>query len=740
MILISEQYSHLHNALEKGNLESEENKIAVPLIIKRLTGRNDGANVVYANCFFKKSETGKPLIRYKRRSHSPKFFPALYMANIHPDIDQRLRLGRIDADHMKMIEMDASLFYPDVSVEDMGPLGFFTNQEADEIISAIVTSPSPNSHKHGFYLSFLMEYMLMQNGKPIPGNATRFIKSEILLSWFDKNIKINAEEEVFLKNQVILTAKFLMGALPWQALSNAMSMKDVNRSDEWFQIIKQLPTRSKTVSFDIKNFERGINEGHYGMEDVKNVLTQEAAYIKKGLKSGSTICLVGSPGVGKTTIAQSFAELIGQPSFIISLAAAGFDVSYLTGFQPSWSGSAPGALIKGLIGAESRNAVVILDEIDKLQGGMSRGNASSALLMMLDPSQRQAFMDNFLGFPYDISNITFIATANYPDRIAPELIDRLRILNVPSYSNREKVQIGMNHILPSLCKNAQIDPKDSGITEEMMDIMVNRYTKEAGCRSLSKKIEDVIRDGVLTGERNESSYEMNEERLKEILGRPISDRAKAVRPGVVNGLSVSAMGGSLLPIEAVISSSYQDDGQSLIMERDTDANSTGNLQRVMMESIRVAKSAVSYHAKNYGIASGKDVRNAHVHANEGAIPKDGPSAGVAISLALISALTKTPPIPGLAVTGEISLYGDVMPVGGIRDKVFGAIREGMNTVILPDANRHDADKIPEIDRPGVRFIFVKRLEEAVEAAFGGKISYEKNYDNTGNDVARDASM
>lgn len=658
---------------------------------KRFPVNARGADSMFAVAHLEMGPNGKPFVPL-RGGHIP--------VNLVHDIRQRLRWGRT---------IDES------TMEDLGPVAWFSQEEYDLFRDTIEHLVEKDKL---YLLGALTDAMIEGTTLPI-GRITEICA----MPAFRELLRAGRESTSRLSKHVsrVITKAFL-GDLSDEAIRASVAYTDGNRGVEWLSMLANLPFTPKAPPpFSLAEFEAGIEKTHLGMREVKRVLTEEAVYQGQGLRSDLTICLVGSPGTGKTTIAKSFADLLGRPFFVIPIGSSGFDPSVLTGFQPSWGGAAPGAIVKGMMRAGASNPIIVLDEIDKISGQVGKGDISSSLLTLLDPSQKRDFIDNYVGFPYDISRVTFIATANYPDRIAPELLDRMRIVSVPSYSPRDKVEIGMTRILPNACEAAGITPEQSGITEATVRRVVSEHTREAGCRSLAKHIERLVRNGVLSGVRAGEKFRFEESEIGDLLGRPISARVRPSRPGRVNGLYASTMGGGVLPIEAIITPAGRPEQERVVVEER--GQGTGNLRLVMQESIEVARSAVARNAERYGVPSARDVARAHVHAPSGATPKDGPSAGVAICLALISASTDRAPLEGLAVTGEVSLGGDVLAVGGIREKVIGAVQEGITKILMPAENERDVMRIDPLDREGVEFRFVSTLDEAVEAAFGDSESW-----------------
>ena len=447
------------------------------------------------------------------------------------------------------------------------------------------------------------------------------------------------------------------------------------------------------------------------MEEVKRLFTEEAAYNMNGTSTDHVLCLNGSPGVGKTSIAKAFAEAMGREFFTISLGGDS-DASSISGFQITWSGATPGRIMKAIMMSKTKNPVILLDEIDK-SGESSRGSVSSALLDVLDPKQRAAYTDRYFGFPYDLSDVTFITTSNYLDKIPYELRDRLRVVDIPSYSDQEKLVIAQNYILPELSQKSGISLGDIGLSEELIKEIIRDYTFEAGCRNLEKKLDSIVRNAVVQKAMNETT-EITSQSIRKLIGQPITRASVSPQIGRINGLSVSVMGGSVMTIEAALrGDSFKEETQSFV----SGEQKTGNMRQVMLESISVAKTALISNMSELGMNDERRILNAHVHAASAATPKDGPSAGLAISLAIMSAVTKRLPREGVAMTGEISLSGDVLPIGGVRDKIFGAIKSGINTVMIPRDNLDEAMLVPEKDREGLIIIPVSHLVDAVRVIF-----------------------
>lgn len=502
-----------------------------------------------------------------------------------------------------------------------------------------------------------------------------------------------------------------------QALSMMKIMSASNRFYEWTSNFESIPfyRQSAQPTITLNEFWEKIDASHYGMHDVKRVLTEEVAYYLKGRRTDHVICLNGAPGVGKTSIANAFAKAMNREFFTISLGGS-IDATELFGFQPSWSGATPGRIMKNMMMCGTTNPVILIDEIDKASERRTGngGDVKAALLELFDPKQRTTYTDRYFGFPYDMSDVTIIATSNYSDRISPELKDRMRMVDVPSYSNNEKFLIAKDHVLPELAEKAGFKPEELGLDDDMIRRIISEHTFEAGCRGMEKKIGDVVRNAVVR-EARKLDVKTTGEILQDVMGTVINKPDTSPMIGKINGLSVSAMGGAVMRIEAALRRSDFQEKQIILSDPE---QKTGNMRLVMLESISVAKTALISNMRSLGISNEEMILNAHVHAGAAATPKDGPSAGLAISMAILSAITKRVPKQAVAMTGEISLSGDVMAIGGVRDKVFGAMRSGITTVIVPKSNYEAAMCIPEEDRDGLTIIPVSHMEEAVKVVFG----------------------
>ncbi|TNE88260.1 MAG: endopeptidase La [Deltaproteobacteria bacterium] len=470
---------------------------------------------------------------------------------------------------------------------------------------------------------------------------------------------------------------------------------------------------SSTDRLDVNEAEEILDADHYGLEKVKKRILEFLAVRKlKNDMKGPILCLVGPPGVGKTSLAKSVSRALGRKLHRIALGGVR-DEAEIRGHRRTYIGSMPGKIVKGMKKCGTNNPVFVLDEIDKL-GADYRGDPSSALLEVLDPEQNHNFNDHYLDVPFDLSNVMFIATANVPDTIPGPLRDRMEIIRVSGYTHQEKMQIGKRYLIPENLENHGLDDSMIEITEEAMHKIVENYTHEAGVRSLKREIASVCRwvAKQWAAEAVSEKVVVTPEMVEEIRGpihfwKEVAERTSV--PGVATGLAWTAAGGEILFIEATK------------MKGKGGMTLTGSLGDVMKESVSVARSYIRSVAADLGIDY--DVFenfDIHVHVPSGAIPKDGPSAGVTMITAITSVLTGIPVSPQVAMTGEITLRGAVLPVGGIKEKVLAAHRAGIKHVLLPKKNQKDLPEIPDEIAAELTFTTVSRMEEVLDVALGAE--------------------
>ncbi|MGC6489549.1 MAG: endopeptidase La [Planctomycetota bacterium] len=469
-------------------------------------------------------------------------------------------------------------------------------------------------------------------------------------------------------------------------------------------------SRSTEDHADLARAARVLGDDHFGLEEVKERILEFLAVRKlRPGNAGSILCFSGPPGVGKTSLGRSIARAMGREFFRFSLGGMR-DEAEIKGHRRTYIGALPGRILQGLKAAGTNNPVILLDEIDKL-GSDFRGDPSSALLEVLDPEQNHAFLDHYLDVPFDLSRVMFLATANVLSMIPEPLRDRMEILEIPGYLLEEKVEIGRRHLLPKQLERHGLSPRHLSVTLPVWQRIVPNYTREAGVRGLDKVVRRLCRKVARqVASDQEPPGRLSLAEMEELLGRArfrTEDRRKKPLPGVVQGLAWTPVGGDVLYVEAVRS-----DGKGSLQL-------TGSLGDVMSESARLALSYLRSRAARFGVDVDRlDASNLHLHFPSGAIKKDGPSAGIAIACAFLSALTDTPAPTDVAMTGELTVVGEVLPIGGVREKVLAAKNFGLSRVILPKANEPDAKELKRELVRGIRFFFVEHFDEVREIVFG----------------------
>ncbi|WP_010493997.1 endopeptidase La [Paenibacillus elgii] len=466
-------------------------------------------------------------------------------------------------------------------------------------------------------------------------------------------------------------------------------------------------SQSTEDDLDIRKAEEILNQDHYGLEKPKERVLEYLAVQKlvKKLK-GPILCLVGPPGVGKTSIARSIARSLGRQFVRISLGGVR-DEAEIRGHRRTYVGAMPGRIIQGMKNAGTNNPVFLLDEIDKMAMDF-RGDPASALLEVLDPEQNSTFSDHFVEVPFDLSNVMFVTTANAVHNIPRPLLDRMEVLYIPGYTEIEKLHIARNYLLPRQRENHGLQDGQLVIDEDALMSTVREYTREAGVRNLEQQISSICRKAAKEIVGGASTVHLKADNLKEYLGQPkfrygmVEERDQV---GAVTGLAWTEVGGVTLVIEVTV------------MPGSGKLTLTGKLGDVMKESAQAAFSYTRSRVEQFGIQPDfHEKYDVHVHMPEGAIPKDGPSAGIAMGTALISALTNIPVSRHVAMTGEITLRGRVLPIGGLKEKAMAAHRAGIRTVLLPKDNAKDIEEIPESVRSELTFIPVAHMDEVLEHA------------------------
>jgi len=479
--------------------------------------------------------------------------------------------------------------------------------------------------------------------------------------------------------------------------------------------LTELPwSKTSEDSINVKDAKSILDKDHYGLEKVKEriieYLAVRALKMQKdpeGALRGPLLCFAGPPGVGKTSLGRSIARSMGREFVRISLGGVR-DEAEIRGHRRTYIGALPGRIIQSLKKAGTNNPVFMLDEIDKL-GGDFRGDPSSALLEVLDPEQNCTFADHYLEVDFDLSKVMFISTANYRDPIPPALRDRMEIIEFSGYIEDEKVQIAKQHLIPKQMEENALTKKDVSLDDKGVKELINSYTREAGVRNLEREIANVFRKVARDKiEKNTKKIKVNKKKVSEYLGAPrfYSELAeRTTKPGVVTGLAWTAAGGDILFIEA---SKMKGKGRLTL---------TGQLGDVMKESATAAMTYVRSHTDILGLDEDfNEKTDIHVHVPAGAIPKDGPSAGVGMFTAIVSLLTGIPVKNRVAMTGEITLRGNVLPIGGVKEKVTAAHRAGIKTIILPDHNRKDLEEIPDHIKKDLDFHFAKEMMDVMDIA------------------------
>ena len=478
--------------------------------------------------------------------------------------------------------------------------------------------------------------------------------------------------------------------------------------------LTELPWKAPDApAIDINEARRILDQDHHGLEKIKNRILEYLAVRKLNPQGKAPIlCFAGPPGVGKTSLGQSIARATGREFVRVSLGGV-HDEAEIRGHRRTYIGALPGNIIQGLKKAGTRNVVMMLDEVDKLGAGGFHGDPSSALLEVLDPEQNSTFRDNYLAVPYDLSSVLFVCTANVLDTIPGPLRDRMEIIQLPGYTAQEKLQIAHRYLLDRQLSRNGLLPAQCEITEAALTDIIEDYTREAGVRNLEREIGSICRHVALRiAAGGVEHITIDAADLPAILGAQKFEAEIAMRtavPGVATGLAWTPVGGDILFIEAA---RMPGNGKLIV---------TGQLGDVMKESVQAALSLVKGRAAELGIDAGMfDKSDIHIHVPAGATPKDGPSAGVAMFTALASLLTQRPVRSDVAMTGEISLRGLVLPIGGVKEKVLAALRAGIKTVMLPARNRRDMEDIPAEAREKLEFVWLEHVDDALKVALSTK--------------------
>ncbi|MGN1220074.1 MAG: endopeptidase La [Candidatus Cryptobacteroides sp.] len=488
------------------------------------------------------------------------------------------------------------------------------------------------------------------------------------------------------------------------------SSPDYSIQYNYIQFMLDLPWGEESEdNLNLKHAQKVLDEDHYGLDKVKERIIEYLAVLKlKGNMKSPILCLYGPPGVGKTSLGKSIARALGRKYVRIALGGV-HDESEIRGHRKTYVGALPGRILNGINRAGTSNPVIVLDEVDKLSSDF-KGDPSSALLEVLDPEQNTTFHDNYLDIDYDLSDVLFITTANNTDTIQHALKDRMEMINVSGYLAEEKYEIAKHYLVPKQIQEHGLEKSQLKFDKAALTAIIDEYTHESGVRGLEKQIAKVAR---VTAKKialeEEIPAVIRKEHLKEYLGLPVhaQDKQKGNEaPGVVTGLAWTSMGGEILFIESSVSK-----GKGVL-------TMTGNLGDVMKESATIAYQYIKAHPELTGMSYDDFIaKDIHVHVPEGAVPKDGPSAGITMVSSMVSAFRNQAVRSGIAMTGEMTLRGRVLPVGGIKEKILAAKRAGVNTILISEENRKDIEDIKEIYVKGLTFVYVKTIQDVIDYIF-----------------------
>ncbi|MBQ2237470.1 MAG: endopeptidase La [Clostridia bacterium] len=543
------------------------------------------------------------------------------------------------------------------------------------------------------------EYYLREQMKIISNELYGDDSANEIDSYYEKIGSLNADERVkeALSAEVNKLSKIPQGSHEGTVVRDYL--------DECLN----LPWNTYTeVSADIKKAEKILDKDFYGMKRVKErILEMLSVYSIAPDIKGQIICLVGPPGVGKTSISKSIAECMGRKFARISLGGV-HDEAEIRGHRKTYIGAMPGKILKAVANSGSSNSVILLDEIDKL-GNDYKGDPASALLEVLDPEQNNSFVDHFVEIPYDLSKIVFITTANNSSEIPAPLYDRMEIIELSSYTREEKFNIAKNHLVSKQIKRHGLKNSNCRISDSAIYSLIDFYTRESGVRTLERNIASLCRKSArLIADGSSKRVVINDITVEKMLGKKKFKPEYILKDnevGIINGLAWTSVGGEIMQLEISV------------MEGSGKIELTGSLGDVMKESAKVAVSFVRANAERYGINpqfyKEKDI---HIHATEAAVPKDGPSAGVTITTGLISALTGRKVLRDIAMTGEVTILGRVLPIGGLKEKAMAAYRGGVKTVFIPKDNIADIDEIDDLVKQNLRFVPVSRVDEIIDLA------------------------
>jgi ATP-dependent Lon protease len=637
--------------------------------------------------------------------------------NISPEVlaiianlDDAGRLADLAASNLELRVEDGQSV---LDVEDPTPRLRRVNELLSKEIDVLTVQQEINSQARGEIDRSQREYFLRQQLKAIQselGEGNELY--EEIENYRDKILKANMPEAA--EEEALRQLKKLERMHPDTAETATLR--------NWLDIMTDLPwSKASRDNLNLKKAERILDEDHYGLERVKERIVEALAVRKLREKpKGSILCLVGPPGVGKTSVGKSVARALNRKFIRLSLGGL-HDEAEIRGHRRTYVGAMPGRIIQGIQQAETNNPLIMLDEIDKV-GADFRGDPSSALLEVLDPEQNSTFRDNYLGVTFDLSNVMFMTTANLLDTIQPALRDRMEIISLSGYTEEEKIEIARRHLIPKQIEENGLESDDVKFDRKAIKKVISEYTQEAGLRHLEREIGKICRKVARRKAEAEQAFvpvKVTADNIKDFLrvSRIFNEGAlKKDEIGTVTGLAWTAVGGDILFIEAI-----KTRGKGRLQL-------TGQLGEVMQESAQAAFSYAKARSKELGIDEEVlENYDIHIHLPEGAIPKDGPSAGITMATALVSVLSQRPVRKDVAMTGEITLRGNVLPVGGVKEKLLAARRAKIKTIILPAPNERDLEDLPQEIRDDLTFIFVDNVRQVFDAALReAKVSAVKN--------------
>src|SRR4051812_17079521 len=550
-------------------------------------------------------------------------------------------------------------------------------------------------HQREFYLRQQMRAIQVELGEADPGEKEAI---ELLKKIEDAKLPEKVAQEARRETERM------------RMLSPASSEYQVVRT--YLDWVLALPwnQRSGEDNIDLKKIEEALDNRHYGLDEAKERIIEYLAVrkLRGGDPHGPILCFVGPPGTGKTSLGEAIGKAIGREFYRISVGGVR-DEAEIRGHRRTYVGAMPGLIIQALRRVHVKNPVLMIDEIDKMSGGGPSGDPTAGMLEVLDPSQNNTFVDHYLNLPFDLSQVLFICTANNLFDIPAPLRDRMEVIKIAGYTIEEKVEIAWRYLLPRLLEEHGITDKDIQFTDESLSFVSNRYSRESGLRNFERNLAAIMRKRARAkAEGEEGAWVIDNEKVEEVLGiprYPADEAEKSPEIGVVNGLAWTSNGGELMIIEAL-----RMPGQGRLTV-------TGQLGDVMRESVDAAYSYVRSRAAQLDIAD-KDFRESdlHIHLPAGAIPKDGPSAGITLTLAIASVLSQRPVRRDVAMTGEVTLRGKVLEIGGLKEKILAAYRAGLREVILPKSNEKDLRDIPDEVKSYMNFRFVERMDEVFKLA------------------------